>query len=58
MKAHGQLYKKPIGFEIVTALVGNNIVFCDNTPCSPLKVNVSEEYIVSIFRHTKSMEIT
>jgi hypothetical protein len=38
-----------VGFEVLTAVFVKSSVFWPITPCSPLKVNVSEEHISSIF---------
>jgi hypothetical protein len=32
-------YDEDVGFEVLTPVVKKNIIFCDMTPCSPLKVN-------------------
>jgi hypothetical protein len=40
-----------VGFEFLTAVAMKSTIFCDITPCSPLKANRrSEEHIASIFR--------
>jgi hypothetical protein len=40
-----------VGFQVYTAVAMKNFVFCDTTPCSPVKsTDVSEEHIASIFR--------
>jgi hypothetical protein len=41
--------KYNVGFEVLTAVVMKSSIFWDVMPCSPLKVNVSEEHIASIF---------
>jgi hypothetical protein len=33
------LSTRPAGFEVITAVVMKSTIFCDITPCSPLKVN-------------------
>jgi hypothetical protein len=38
-----------VRFGVLTAVVIKNI-FWDTRPCSPLKINVLEEYVASIFR--------
>jgi hypothetical protein len=40
---------KNIGFEIYTPVITKSSIFWDVTPCSPLKIDVSEEH-VCIFR--------
>jgi hypothetical protein len=39
-----------VGCEVLTAEVMKSSVFSDKTPCSPLKIDVSEEHVASIFR--------
>jgi hypothetical protein len=35
-----QIVNRIIGFEVLTAVVMKSSIFCDITPCSPLKVNL------------------
>jgi deoxycytidylate deaminase len=37
-------------FEFLTAVVMKSTIFWEITPCSSLKVDISEEHIASIFR--------
>jgi hypothetical protein len=41
---------KLLGSEVLTAVVMNSSISRDIMPYSPLKINVSEEHIASIFR--------
>jgi hypothetical protein len=50
LKVLYQILKSSVGFEVLIAVVVKSTIFWDMTPCSPLIVSVSEEYIASIFR--------
>jgi hypothetical protein len=39
-----------VGHEVFKAVTRNSYIFCDIMQFSPLKLNVSEESIASIFR--------
>jgi hypothetical protein len=40
-----------VGLEVPTAVFVKSCIFCDMTPCSPLKsTNVSEKHVTFIFR--------
>jgi hypothetical protein len=45
-----------IGLEVLTVVVMKGTVFWNIMPCSPLKINFSEENIASIFRAKEKAE--
>jgi hypothetical protein len=45
--------KEAVGLEVLTAMTMKSAIFWDETPCSQIFTNVSEEYTASIFRVEK-----